>query len=304
METRVIQGSIVFINESEKISPYIIVSNNYINNNSNVFIGVRLSTMRFNHDKKMHLKFEANKSNLKFDTNILFENIRSIRLEDIIHIQKNNIEHDFLIEIYAVWNSIVFPANNIKYNNLEKIIDDFRQLLFKNTYSDERIFHDFLYKNSILLDVYGDVYSKPKFEYPPNASPLGKKYIEPDFIIQYPDKSYMLVELERASKKVSTIQGQPRSEFTQASFQIAEWKTYIAENYNLVKDRYPGISVNCRSMLIISRNFDENFGRWYSIEECKKHLKMQYRVDYIYTYDDILNRANDAFLNLKKVGIF
>jgi hypothetical protein len=87
-----------------------------------------------------------------------------------------------------------------RLSRLGVAIDKFVALLERGHDEYEAVFHAFLQQNSILLDVYGEAISKPRFVYPEGESPLGKAYVEPDFIIRYPGNSYKLVELERPSK--------------------------------------------------------------------------------------------------------
>jgi hypothetical protein len=77
--------------------------------------------------------------------------------------------------------------------------------------------------------------SRPRFVYPEGKSPLGKAYVEPDFVIRRPGSRYTVVELERPGKLVATKRGHARAEVTQASFQIAEFKDYIVEHYDLAQ---------------------------------------------------------------------
>lgn len=130
-----------------------------------------------------------------------------------------------------------------RLSSLRKAIDKFEVLLEKCSSEDESVFHEFLKENPVLLDVYGEPIYKPRFYYPKGESPLGKKYVEPDFIIRYPGNVYKLVELERPGKAVATKKGHPRAEVSQAAFQIAEWETYILNHYEAIKQRFPGIAV-------------------------------------------------------------
>ena len=144
--------------------------------------------------------------------------------------------------------------------SLKKAIDLFRETLHFNENAKEEVFHSLLQSNAILLDVYGICESKPRLNYPDDqVSIIGKKYLEPDFIVRYSDKSYKLIEIERASKDIVTQQGQPRAELTQAIFQIAEWRHFIKSHYQTIKDKYPGIQSKCRSMIIISRSRQKAF---------------------------------------------
>jgi hypothetical protein len=105
-----------------------------------------------------------------------------------------------------------------RLSSLSDAIQKFAGFLGARSDAHEALFHDFLRATPILLDVYGAAVSKPRFRYPAGASPLGKAYVEPDFVIRYPGHRYRLVELERPGKAVATAQGQPRAHITQSTF--------------------------------------------------------------------------------------
>jgi hypothetical protein len=190
-----------------------------------------------------------------------------------------------------------------RLSRLAESIHGFRALLALHGDEEENVFHDFLRANPILLDVYGEAISKPRFVYPEGQAPLGKTHVEPDFVIKYPGRSYRLVELERPSKPMATRQGQPRAEVTQATFQIAEWIAYIANHYDRIKDAFPGIALNCQAMVVMSRSNVGSFGAGRNIADYKELLRVQYRGVDILTYDDLLERAQQAYLRLSSSGI-
>ena len=118
----------------------------------------------------------------------------------------------------------------------------------------EAVFHTVLEKHPLLLDVYGACESKPRFQYPDcSKSPIGKSFLVPDFLIVYPNKSYKLIEIERPSKKLTTVQGQPSAQVGQAVFQTAEWKHFIKSHYQEIVEHYPGIQSKCKTCVIMSR---------------------------------------------------
>lgn len=190
-----------------------------------------------------------------------------------------------------------------RVSRLGTAIEKFENLLEQQASGDEAIFHSFLKEHPILLDVYGQAMSKPRFHYPEGESPIGKEYIEPDFILRFPGNSYRLVELEKPSKKIATKQGQPRSEITQSSFQIAEWKAYIKNHYDLLKDQFPGIAVNFGTMIVISRSSVESFGVARDVRRYRELIKEQFAVDEVLTYDDLLARAKQAYVALSSLTI-
>lgn len=184
-----------------------------------------------------------------------------------------------------------------RLTTLQRAIADFESLLNEHPQADETLFHNFLKNNPVLLDIYGEVISKPHFYYPKGESPLGKKYVEPDFIIKYPHNKYKLVELEKPGKSIATVKGQPRSEVNQAAFQIAEWITYIKNHYELIKNDYPGISVHCSSLIVISRESERNFGPGRDIRKYMELIANQFSTE-VYLYDDLLNMAKQAYIKL------
>lgn len=186
---------------------------------------------------------------------------------------------------------------------LDVTIKDFATLLAESEDADERVFHEFLRAHSILLDVYGEAVSKPRFIYPEGESPLGKSYVEPDFIIKYSGGSYKLVELEKPAKLLATKQGQSRAEVSQAAFQIAEWKAFIANHYDQLKADFPGIAVSHTAMIVISRTTERSYGEGRDVKKYKELLQTQFAGMDILTYDDLLERARQAYIRLASLGI-
>ena len=176
-------------------------------------------------------------------------------------------------------------------------IDGFAELLTERGEDLEATFHTYLANNPILLDVYGSAESKPRFVYPPGLSPIGKEYVEPDFVIRYPGGRYKLVELERPGKGLATKRGEPRSGVTQAAFQIGEWKDFIQNHYDVLRERYPGISSSPWTQVVISRSAVEHSG----VQDVERYLgliRQQLAVDDVITYDILLERAREAYARL------
>ena len=182
---------------------------------------------------------------------------------------------------------------------LGNTIAAFGKLLKESAGADEAIFHSFLAQNSALLDIYAEATSKPRFVHPNGMhSATGKAYLEPDFVLKFPDGTYRLVELERPSKMIATKEGHPRAQFSQASFQIAEWREFIANHYELIRGRFPGIATSTGAMLIIGRSTEEALGGPRNVREYKATLRMLLTNTDIYTYDELWQRANEAYIRL------
>jgi hypothetical protein len=180
-------------------------------------------------------------------------------------------------------------------NRFEKLLDDYPQ-------GHESLFHEFLIQNPALLDVYGEPDSKPKFPFPEGESPLEKKYVEPDVIIKYPNNKYKLVELERPGKHWGTKQGQTTSELNQAAFQAcSEWDYYIRNHYDLIKDKYPGISNHRSYMVVIGRKTHANVGGR-NPEEYRQYIAGQYPCEICF-YDDLLDKAKQAHAALVALSL-
>ena len=185
-----------------------------------------------------------------------------------------------------------------------RLVSDFESLLTQRGQDDEAVFHEFLRLNPVLLDIYGAaIRSKPRFTYPAGESPLGKLYVEPDFVIRYPDRSYKLVELERPDKKVVTAKGEPRKELTQAAFQIGEFRTFIDKHYDQIRQDFPGISSRCSSMVVISRNTEESFGSGRDKSEYMDLIRGIYTDIEFVVYDDLLAMAKQALTNISNLAI-
>lgn len=163
----------------------------------------------------------------------------------------------------------------------------------------EAVFHVVLEKHPLLLDVYGTCESKPRFQYPDGStSPIGKSYLEPDFLIVYPNKSYKLIEIERPSKKLATVQGQPSAQVGQAVFQTAEWKHFIKSHYQEIVERYPGIQSKCKTCVIMSRTRQGSFSNAQELHEYIGLMMDQFNIDEFLTYDDLYERASNAYTQL------
>lgn len=198
------------------------------------------------------------------------------------------------------------PAYRVRHADslevLERLISGFQTILDAQTGAPEEVFHSYLREHPVLLDLYGSVRAKPRWHYPTDALPEDKAYVEPDFIIAYPDHTYRLVELERPDHALATAKGDPRAIVTHAAYQIAEWKEYVASNYQVMRDDYPGISQGVSSMLVVSQASEvhlEHSGR--SLEQYLALLRGTFNVDVILTYDNLVSRARSAVTNIRSM---
>jgi Domain of unknown function (DUF4263) len=179
-------------------------------------------------------------------------------------------------------------------------IRSFEELLDRAAVASEEDYHAFLKAHPLLLDAYCEILSKPRWHYHQGESPLNKEYVEPDFVIKYLDGTYRLVELEKPRNIVGTQKGHTRTDLTMAAFQIAEWRDYIARHYDILKNELPGIQSDCPGRSVISRVTQEDYGR-----DLRRQLglaRQQLRVDEIFTYDDLVERARQALNRLSEAA--
>ena len=104
---------------------------------------------------------------------------------------------------------------------------------------------------------------------------------------------YELIEIERPGKQLATQAGHTRVDLTQAAWQIGEWKSYIANHYDRIRDEFPGIS-NYRTTIVIGRATESSFAG----SDPREYLdvaRSQLGVDEILLYDDVLRRAQTAY---------
>lgn len=193
---------------------------------------------------------------------------------------------------------------NVSLAKIGEAIEGFESLLRYQGNAVEEVFHSYLKQNNILLDVYGECESKPRFHYPKGkTSPIGKSYVEPDFLIKYANQSYKLVEIERASKGVATKRGHARQDFGQAAFQTGEWKHFIKNHFQEISDRYPGIASKHTTCVIMSRSTEKSFGAYVDMKSYMELIQETYSVDEVFTYDDLLERAKAVYAKLGSLGI-
>jgi hypothetical protein len=186
---------------------------------------------------------------------------------------------------------------------LDRSIAEFEALLAGPADVNESVVHEFLYKHPLLVDIYGEVHSRPRFTYPEGASPMGKRYVEPDFVVRRPLNRYRVIELERPSKMMATRSGQARAEVGQAAFQIGEFRDFILEHYEMLREQFPGINRDAEMVVVISRSRQESFGGRADVSRHMQLLREQFKGIDLVTHDDLLTQARAARDRLTGVAI-
>lgn len=164
----------------------------------------------------------------------------------------------------------------------------FEQMLAENL--PESAYHDFIHDHPFILDSHGFGISKPKFMFPqPSRHPTGKKYVEPDYVISYPDKTYRMIELERPDHPIFRRDSDQRAEVTHAVHQLGEWRRYVDVYGHLLEDDFPNIAGNYSCTIVIGRKSQEDMSPEV-LDEAMATLRAQNQGVEVLTYDSLIER--------------
>jgi len=183
-----------------------------------------------------------------------------------------------------------------KVNNLQKLLNE-------NPDAVEAVYQKEFEQNPEIVDVYGKVTPQPQgFKYPDGVrGPDGKQSYIPDFIVEYPNFQWRLIEIEKPNKGIKTKEGHQRSELTQSMHQIKQWKYLIRQYPEVVRNLYPGITENCKYTLIIGRNTPSLHGKDFA---SYKSMVIGSETDIdVYTYDEFIERIIEALIRLETIRI-
>lgn len=165
-----------------------------------------------------------------------------------------------------------------------RLLDEYAAIL--GTDPVEEVLQEFLAKNPALLSpTHKRVWLKV---------PFGDKVS--DFVFHDANGDYLLVEIERPSKKLFTKRGDTSSHLSHAQNQITDWKRYIEDNLKTVQVELglEGISPNPKSLIVM--------GRSSAVPEKGSRKLVTMRSDNprqnIMTYDDVLENAKAAVENI------
>jgi hypothetical protein len=176
------------------------------------------------------------------------------------------------------------------------VVEEFRSLI--ETEQREAEYQRYLEMHPELLDVYAvRVHPRPQFRYPEGrTSPIGKSYVEPDFIIEYPGRRYALVEIERPDAPFGTSRGQPAASVTAPAFQLAEWVSFIREFPSIVESGFPGLPLALKTLVVVSRSAVVAEGR--DATAYRQLVQSTFNIDELYFYDELAERAEVALARL------
>lgn len=183
----------------------------------------------------------------------------------------------------------------LKLSKVRCVLNEFKSLL--DEHNDERTFQEFLENNTILLELFtkmlgAKIESQPLF--PDINRETGSESRRPDFLICY-SKNYVLIELEKPTKRLCTQNGEQSSELTQVVTQIADWIHIIRNSVDL-QLKYDGIRDNCDYIIIAGRKSDDA-----SFNIFMNRFKDTHKDITLYTYDDFIEILERYIERLEKL---
>lgn len=199
-----------------------------------------------------------------------------------------NATHDILVFVAAshlrVNQERLGSENTVKdvCAKLRVAINRFSALL--SSVPKEEVIQQFLDESPILL-AQSAVKVMPKVK-------LGSEHIT-DFVIEFPEQDYQLVEIEQPKHALFTKSGDPTKELSHAQRQVEDWRDWVHEHLEYAKTQMPGI-VDPRCLVVIGRR-SKNKRDQNALRRKNKELA---HIE-ILTYDDLLERARQFLQNLE-----
>jgi hypothetical protein len=194
-----------------------------------------------------------------------------------------------------------FEAIANRLLNISHALAELRGLVAEDRREAEYQHH--LEQHPELLDAYGvRFHARPRFRYPEGRqSPVGKSFVEPDFVIEYTGQRYMLVELERPGAALGTSHGQPSAATTAPAFQLAEWRSFIQQFPAVVEEMFPGLPHSYKTMIVMSRS-TEGIGGGRDAFRYRQMVADTYHVDELFFYDELVERGEVLLAQLAALG--
>jgi hypothetical protein len=169
------------------------------------------------------------------------------------------------------------------YKAYEEVVGAFRDLV--ESADREAPLQDFLREHPALLTL-DAAQVHPKFQ-------LGNDYVT-DFVLDMGNEEYVLVEIEAATRPLYTRDGNASAEFNHAVQQVEDWRTWIADASEYIRQRLPGI-VEPECWVVIGRrpNDEDSRKRWSRRQRTLARIK-------VFTYDDLVDKAMRQLTTLRR----
>jgi hypothetical protein len=125
---------------------------------------------------------------------------------------------------------------------------------------------------------------------------LGQGNTGTDFVFLESTGDYLLVEIERSTLRLFRSDGQPTADLTHAQDQVVNWKRYLENNLQTVRNELDlhGISSNPRSLIVMDRSASLGKDDRRKLTTIENQMPKQK----IMTYDDVLENAKSVAENI------
>ncbi len=169
---------------------------------------------------------------------------------------------------------------------LEAAVDGFAELLDSDPREERVQQYLSLKRNKILLEP-SAVSITPKVE-------LGSEYVT-DFVIELPERKYVLVEIEQPGHSVFTQSGRVTAKVTDAQQQVEDWFNWIRDHSAYAREQIlPGLR-EPEGWVILGRRHTMSDRDRRALAGRNANLQ---RIT-IMTFDDVLDRARQHLQNLR-----
>jgi hypothetical protein len=163
---------------------------------------------------------------------------------------------------------------------LTGVLTQFERLIDQVSIHEKRDIHPFLKRHQYLL------FASPDLVFSEVPIGMGTKY-RIDFLVQKPDSTYLLVEIENPQARLFIKSGDFSADVNHAIRQVEDWQEWIEANLPTVERSYPGIRAP-EALVVIGR--DRGLSSAERDRLARHNVNMRGRV-MIRTYDDLLRDA-------------
>jgi hypothetical protein len=171
-------------------------------------------------------------------------------------------------------------------DKLRVVVKEFEDLLERASREEE--LQAFVSKYPVLL-------SPTAIEIHPKHR-LGREYVT-DFVIHEADDQYVLVEIESASHKLFSQNGDPSAALSHAQRQVEDWREWVSQQITYAQNSLPGIN-DPVCWIIIGRSKALSSKDRRALQRKNKelsHIK-------IMTFDDLVKKVHQHIHNLESIS--
>jgi ppGpp synthetase/RelA/SpoT-type nucleotidyltranferase len=201
---------------------------------------------------------------------------------------RRTLEHDLNYRV-AIADSKAGASPESAIRALTDVITQFEGLIDQLGVHEKRDVHTFIEKHNFLL------FANPDLVLSEVPIGLGTEY-RIDFLVQKPDSSHLLVEIENPQAQLFIQSGDFSAGLNHAIRQVEDWQEWIEANIPTVERYYPGIRAP-EALVVIGRDLSLS-----SVERARlsrRNVNMRGHVA-IRTYDDLLRDAKAYVQSIRR----